>query len=510
MESDLATEKKSISDAADAVATEDLPPERKHFYNAKTKISAIFSVIFAGIALTSDGYNAGIIGNMNLLFADLFPSALTPTLKTRISNSFFIGEIVGMLLFGSIIDRIGRKSGVLMTTLALILGVIISAAAHGGSPEGLLWMLLVGRGLAGVGAGGEYPVCGTAAIEAADETEHVRKWRGLLIASVGDLAIDFGFVLSGLVPMIVMAAYGYGLTTVSTHGYGGIWRICLALGLVPPLCVFYFRIKMLNSTAFRNHAMKGRQINIRVLTLAAKKYWRRIIGTCACWFLYDFCSYPFGLFSSTIISQLNPNNTVMRNIALGTLINAFYLPGCLVGGLVIDKLGRRNTQALGFAVQGVLGMILGGALGPIQNHLGAFVVMYGLFLAAAEAGPGIATILIAGEVYPTALRGHLFGFSAAWGKAGAAIGTQVFIPIQDAFPSTFKGQQAVFTIGSAVSIIGAVVTMLTIPGRSIDLEEEDESWRDYLKRNGVDTSDMGEPLEASASKGIKAEIEHLG
>jgi hypothetical protein len=35
---------------------------------------------------------------------------------------------------------------------------------------------------------------------------------------------------------------------------------------------------------------------------------------------YDFCSYPFGLFSSTIISQLNPSNTVLRNIALGTLI----------------------------------------------------------------------------------------------------------------------------------------------------------------------------------------------
>ncbi|KAF8211841.1 inorganic phosphate transporter [Mycena galopus ATCC 62051] len=532
---DLDAEKTPVHDAAETMSgdTKDHPStqQRRHFYNAKTKISAIFSVIFAGIALSSDGYNAGIIGNMNLLFADLFPSALTPAMKTRISNSFFIGEIVGMLFFGSIIDRIGRKSGVLMTTLALIVGIILSAAAHGGTPQGLLWMLLVGRGLAGVGAGGEYPVCGTAAIEAADETEHVRKWRGFLVASVGDLAIDFGFVLSGIVPLIVMAAYGFGLTTVSTHGYAGIWRVCLALGLVPPLCVFYFRIKMLNSTAFRNHAMKGRQINLRVLTLAVKRYWRRIIGTCACvrfnrilccskillknglpfkWFLYDFCSYPFGLFSSTIISQLNPNNTVMRNIALGTLINAFYLPGCLVGGLIIDKFGRRNTQALGFALQGVLGMILGGALGPIQKNLAAFVVMYGLFLAAAEAGPGIATILIAGEVYPTALRGHFVGFSAAWGKAGAAIGTQVFTPIQDAFPSTFKGQQAVFTIGSAVSIIGAFVTMWTIPGTLMDLEAEDESWKDYLKRNGVDTSDMGEPLEASASKGVKAEMEHLG
>ncbi|KAJ7256527.1 major facilitator superfamily domain-containing protein [Mycena haematopus] len=511
----MASEKEVDSDVH--VDIQELPAstrQRRHLYDEKTKVSAVFSVVFAGIALASDGYNVGIIGNMNLLFAHLFPSAFTPAMKTRITNSFFIGEIVGMLFFGSIIDRIGRKSGVLMTTMTLILGIIISAAAHAAPAESTL----------------------SAALRPSKQqtkpnmqvSHVVRKWRGFLIASVGDMAIDFGIVLSGVVPLIVMAAYGFHLNTVSTHDFAGIWRVCFALGLVPPLCVFYFRIKMLNSTAFRNHAMKGRQITFRVLILAAKRYWRRLVGTCACvcftslpsfgllltlpslkWFLYDFCSYPFGLFSSTIISQLNPHNTVMRNIAYGTLINMFHLPGCLAGGLIIDKLGRRNTMALGFAVQGVLGMILGGALGPIQNHLAAFIIMYGLFVAAAEAGPGIATIILAGEVYPTALRGHFFGFSAAWGKAGAAIGTQVFTPIQDAFPSTFKGQQAVFTIGSAVSLIGAVVTMLTIPGTSMDLEVEDESWREYLKRNGVDVSEMGEPLETSASKGIKAGVKEL-
>ncbi len=66
-------------------------------------------------------------------------------------------------------------------------------------------------------------------------------------------------------------------------------------------------------------------------------------------------------------------------------------------------------------------MILGGALSKIQNHVAAFIVVYGeellpseikagsptkesivsgLFLSAAEAGPGVATFLIAGEVYP--------------------------------------------------------------------------------------------------------------
>ena len=80
----------------------------------------------------------------------------------------------------------------------------------------------------------------------------------------------------------------------------------------------------------------------------------------------------------------------------------------------MDRIGRRNTQFTGFLVQGILGMILGGALRQIQSKIGAFIVMYGLFVAAAEAGPGVATILISGEVFPTALRGHFLGFAGGF------------------------------------------------------------------------------------------------
>lgn len=485
--------------------------------------SAIFTVIFSGIALVSDGYNAAVIGHLNLLFkkrtspslaqlTPVYPNSFTPTLKTRISNSFFIGQIVGMIAFGAMIDRIGRKFGVVLTTTLLIAGIALSAGSHGTTETGLFWMLIVARGLAGVGAGGEYPVCGTSSIEAADETEHVRKHRGLLIASVGDLAIDFGFVLAGCGVLIVLACYGITATTSvdETHGFAGAWRICLGIGLVPPLAVFFFRLRMLNSTAYRNNAMKGSQLSLRVFYLAGKRYWRRIVGTCLCWFLYDFCAYPFGLFASTIVSQLNPANTVMQNIGWGTLINAFLLPGCLIGGILMDRIGRKHTQAAGFIVQGIIGFILGGVLSKIQNHPGAFIVVYGLFLAAAEAGPGVATILISGEVYPTALRGHMLGFSAAWGKAGAAIGTQVFTPIQNAFHDEFKGQQAVFLIGSAVSILGALATYALIPDHNEMLEDEDEAWRRYLEENGVSTEAMGEPIEASAAGALRRKIEQAG
>ncbi|BEI84934.1 hypothetical protein CcaverHIS002_0503350 [Cutaneotrichosporon cavernicola] len=421
--------------------------QERHVYNATTKLSAIMTVIFSGIALVSDGYNVQVIGYLMPLFANLYPDSFTPTLKTRISNAFFIRQIVGMLAFGALIDRIGRKFGIVLTTLLLIAGIALSAASHGTSDTGMFWMLIVARGLAGVGAGGEYPVCATSSIEAADETAHVRKHRGFLVASVGCFAIDTGFVVAGLGVLIILAAYG------------------------------------------------GSQLGFRVFYLAFRRYWRRIIGTCLCWFLYNFTSYPFGLFTTSIVSQLNPQNTIMQNIGWGTLVLAFLPFGCLVGGVLMDVIGRKQTQALGFI---------------IQNHPAAFIVVYGLFLAAAEAGPGVATLLISGEVYPTALRGHMLGLSAAFGKAGAAIGTQVFNPIQNAFEDEFKGQQAVFLIGSAISILGAIATLALIPNHNDMLEDEDEAWRAYLEENGVSTSNMGEPIEASAAGGMRRMIEQSG
>jgi MFS family permease len=54
----------------------------------------------------------------------------------------------------------------------------------------MFWMMVVARGIAGFGAGGEYPVCATSATEAADETVQLRKRRGFLVAATTDFAVD--------------------------------------------------------------------------------------------------------------------------------------------------------------------------------------------------------------------------------------------------------------------------------------------------------------------------------
>ncbi|KAB8416349.1 hypothetical protein FH972_024869 [Carpinus fangiana] len=437
-----------------------------------SRVSSIFTVLVAGLALFSDGYNAQIIGYMEPLFSDLY-SDMSKTIKTRLANAYLIGEIFGMLFFGLLIDRLGRRAGIVSATGFLVLGIVLATAASGNSENGMFWMMIIARGIAGFGAGGEYPTCGSGSAEAADETEFVRRKRGILVAVTTDFAIDLGFVGAGIVALIVLAAYGQ-------RSAVGVWRICFGLGFVVPVVLFFFRVRMINSTQYRKHSIKK---NVPWL-LIIKRYWKPMLGCSLSWFMYDFVTYPFGLFSSTIVGQLNPNNTVVQNIGYGTVINCFYLPGCIVGGLLMDKIGRKQTMTLGFFLWAIMAFIIGGAIGPIQSVFPLFVVLYGIFQALGEMGPGVATFLCSAESFPTPTRGIFLGFAAAVGKAGASIGTQVFTPIQDSFDDAQKGVQAVFLIGAAFAVVGGLISWFLIPDRSRQLEDEDQAFREYLETNG--------------------------
>jgi MFS family permease len=63
-------------------------------------------------------------------------NGMSSTIKSRLSNSYLIGEIFGMLFFGVLIDRIGRRTGVISATAFLILGVVLATASHGSTQLG--------------------------------------------------------------------------------------------------------------------------------------------------------------------------------------------------------------------------------------------------------------------------------------------------------------------------------------------------------------------------------------
>lgn len=321
-----------------------------------------------------------MIGNVELLLAILYPKALTNSMYSRLSNAFLVGMIIGMLFFGFVADQLGRKTGAVATTTLLVLGIVLSTAANGVTDAGLLWMLVIARGIAGVGAGGEYPVSGAGATEATDESRQYRKRRGFMFAMLGDLSSSLGYVWGGLVPLLLLLCVDQ-----NVQKYDIVWRLSFALGLIPPVSIFWFRMRMATSTAYRKSAMRRQKVPY---LLAVKRYGRALFGCCATWFMYNYISIPFGIFSSTIISRVNAENSLVKNLGWGVVINCFYIPGPFLGGYLSDKIGRRKTMALGFGLQAILGFVLGGANEKIQSVFPLFVVLYGLFLTLGEVGPG--------------------------------------------------------------------------------------------------------------------------
>lgn len=108
--------------------------------------------------------------------------------------------------------------------------------------------------------------------------------------SDGDLnnSNQFGGPLAVSVFLIVLSAAG-------DNHLETVWRVCFGIGILLPLTVFFFRLRMLSSKLYRKGAIKRMYksalipLKFNVILgrvpygLVFKRYWRELIGTCGAW-----------------------------------------------------------------------------------------------------------------------------------------------------------------------------------------------------------------------------------
>lgn len=317
--------------------------------------------------------------------------------------------------------------------------------------------------------GGEYPAASTSSSEAANE--RVLDKRGPVFILTTNLPLSCGGPLAVSVFLIVLSAAG-------ENHLPTVWRVCFGIGTLLPLSVFYFRIKMLTSKLYRKSAIR-RHVPYG---LALRYYGKTLIGTCGAWFLYDFVTFPNGVFSGTIISSVvdTHGNTLRSTAEWQLLLGAIALPGVFLGAILCDRLGRKNVMMLGFSGYLVFGLIIGCAYDEITKIIPLFVVFYGLMQSSGNFGPGDILGLAASESYATSVRGTFYGLSAALGKTGAAVGTQAFTPIQNDL-----GKRWTFIIAAICGVVGVLVTYFFVPNLTgEDLALEDERFKAYLLERG--------------------------
>ena len=114
--------------------------------------------------------------------------------------------------------------------------------------------------------------------------------------------------------------------------------------------------------------------------MRSRFYWFRLLVVSLIWFIYDFSSYSFGIYSSAWLAIiLGKKAPLWKTFGWNTVVNLFYIPGAILGAFVSDWIGPRYTLAFGVAAQGIVGYIMAAAYPKLNTpgNVGAFVVVYG-------------------------------------------------------------------------------------------------------------------------------------
>ncbi|KAF2647893.1 MFS general substrate transporter [Lophiostoma macrostomum CBS 122681] len=499
----------------------DTSPTRRGSISAteKSRWERLWPVIACGAGLFSDGYLNNIIGPVNTMLKTIYPDAYkTSSAQANVASITFAGTVVGMLFFGYTSDHFSRKWSLFTSTIIIILFAILGTASYGagGNPHGLLTALVVYRFFLGIGIGGEYPAGSVGCAESTGELKEGSRNKWFILFT--NVQIDLAFFISAIVATVVVVACG-------ENHLRAAWRICLGIGIIPPLSLLYLRLKLQEPEAFKRESLSKASTP---WFLIIKYYWFRLAIVSIIWFIYDFSAYSFGIYATSILANLlGPTAPLWKSLAWNILINFFYMPGCLAGAFVADlpSMGPKKTLAIGVFLQGIIGFIMAGCYPWLNEpkNVAGFVIVYGVFLALGEFGPGDNIGLVASKTCATGiryvvfsspmraltylLRGQYYGLAAAIGKIGAFAGSYALDALQTAAgaDTIAAGRNPFFVASSLAFLAGGLVFLLPDIGQST-IDEEDVRFRAYLRGNGYDTSKMG--LEGV--DGVDGDSERVG
>lgn len=183
--------------------------------------------------------------------------------------------------------------------------------------------------------------------------------------------------------------------------------------------------------------------------------------------------------SSTIIASLVKDNDIRKTAIWQVILAVLPVPGVMIGAWLTNAIGRCNTGIVGFAGYMVLGIIIGGTYSKLSQHIAAFVVLYGLLQAFGQMGPGATIGPISSEGFPTAMRGMGYGIATAFGRIGAAVGTECFTPLQEV-----AGTSSTFYLAGGVAVVGIQVYCLLPESSQLSLAQEDRELEEFLAGRG--------------------------
>src|SRR5262249_8382754 len=150
------------------------------------------------------------------------------------------------------------------------------------------------------------------------------------------------------------------------------------------------------------------------------------------WFLQDLGTYGIGIFTPTIlaaavghkrehaqhVADLVANDLIAAKGS--AFIDILLIVGVVAAVLLADRVGRIPLQIAGF-IGCAVGLFVAAQSVYLEGTPKIVLIFTGfmLFNFMTNLGPNAQTYLIAGEVFPTAIRAVGAGFAASFAKIGA-------------------------------------------------------------------------------------------
>lgn len=300
-------------------------------------------------------------------------------------------------VWGPIGDRFGRVRTLALTILCYSLFTFLGASATN------VWELAAFRLLAGLGIGGEWALGG---ILVAEEWPESRRKTGAGLMHTG---YYFGIFLAAVLNFYVGAHYG--------------WRAMFAIGGSPALLVAFIRrgVREPEKWARTEHS----QLSAPLRAIFSPQLRRRTILNS----VYLLVSMT-GLWAGSVYVPSSVGQLAVRAgysavraseiASYGTMLLSFgTILGCLAVAPLAERIGRRATLAIYFALMAVsIGLGFGYVFylehGALQWFLAILFV-----LGVGGANFAIYTLWLP-EQYPTACRASAFAFATSAGRFVAA------------------------------------------------------------------------------------------
>jgi len=182
--------------------------------------------------------------------------------------------------------------------------------------------------------------------------------------------------------------------------------------------------------------------------------------------MMDFAYYGNTVSSPIVLAAISPHQSLVQHTLTQLAVFAVAaLPGYLMAAAMMDRMGRKSIQIVGFAMMAITFSAI--AIVPqIDKLLLPFLLVYGISYFFTEFGPNATTFVYPAELFPVEARTTGHGIAAGSGKIGGFVGVFLF-PIL----MSWRGLPAAELAAAAVSVLGIIVTSMLLPetkGRSLE------------------------------------------